>query len=83
MIQAILFDLDGTLLNRNASVLAFLADQYTRLIAPNANVPFDIFRERFVALDANGYDPFARKPIPFRCGMNGVCEAQRPILKIA
>lgn len=31
MIKAVIFDLDGTLLNRDASVLKFVENQYDRL----------------------------------------------------
>jgi putative hydrolase of the HAD superfamily len=57
MIAAVLFDLDETLLDRTASVKAFLADQHTRFAAVLGSVPFDIYRDRFMALDARGSVP--------------------------
>lgn len=57
MIRAVLFDLDGTLLDRNASVHAFLLDHYSRLLQARSTAPFETFRTRFVELDANGYVP--------------------------
>ncbi|WP_433748172.1 HAD family hydrolase [Falsibacillus pallidus] len=51
MIKAVLFDLDGTLLDRDASVLKFAADQADRLgIADKEK-----YIHRFIELDARGY----------------------------
>lgn len=50
--KAILFDLDGTLLDRPTSLEKFLRNQYSRF---SFNVPFEIFQERFLQLDQNGY----------------------------
>lgn len=52
MIQAVLFDLDGTLINRDATVDQFVTDQHSRL---NIDVPVDIYRSRFCELDRGGY----------------------------
>lgn len=54
MIDAVLFDLDGTLLDRDASVLAFAREQHRRLGHALGHVPIDVYVERFVALDARG-----------------------------
>ncbi len=55
MIKAILFDLDETLLDRDASILAFLAGQYSRFAAALAAIPFAHYRDRFQLYDEHGY----------------------------
>ena len=55
MIKGILFDLDETLLNRKASVEAFIHDQYKRYKPYLAQVEEDSFCSRFIELDNNGY----------------------------
>ncbi|MBB3113228.1 putative hydrolase of the HAD superfamily [Paenibacillus phyllosphaerae] len=52
--KAVLFDLDGTLLDRNTSLVRFVRDQYERY-SPLQVVAKEDFVERFVALDNNGY----------------------------
>jgi putative hydrolase of the HAD superfamily len=54
VIDAVLFDLDGTLLDRDASVLAFAHDQHRRLNSALHHVPRQVYVERFVALDDRG-----------------------------
>ncbi len=54
MIRGILFDLDGTLLDRERSLRAFLHDQYARMPAMHT-LPRHVFTERFVELERNGY----------------------------
>ncbi len=54
MIRAVLFDLDGTLLDRDRSLAAFAEDQYERLEAFK-HVPKEEYLRRFVELDARGY----------------------------
>jgi putative hydrolase of the HAD superfamily len=55
MIKAVLFDLDGTLLNRDASVEQFIAIQYDRL-ANNLNHIFkNDYIARFIELDCHGH----------------------------
>nr|WP_246281401.1 HAD family hydrolase [Saccharibacillus qingshengii] len=49
-----MFDLDGTLLDREKSLRAFLDDQYTRIPAMHT-LPRQRFMERFIELDRNGY----------------------------
>ncbi|MFD2118032.1 HAD family hydrolase [Paenibacillus yanchengensis] len=53
-IKAVLFDLDGTLLDREASLLTFLSDQYERFSVFHA-IEKDLFIQRFITLDDNGY----------------------------
>ncbi|MFI8687078.1 HAD family hydrolase [Rossellomorea sp. NPDC077527] len=55
MIKAAIFDLDGTLLNRDASVLAFIRNQYERMHHWLQHIPIDIYVSRFIELDQRGY----------------------------
>lgn len=52
--KAVFFDLDGTLLNRDQSVLHFIEDQYSRL-QPCIGASMDRYVKRFVELDNHGY----------------------------
>lgn len=54
MIKAVIFDLDGTLLDRNASLNAFIESQYDRFDALK-HFPKAQFCARFIELDAKGY----------------------------
>src|SRR4051794_7505224 len=55
MIEAVVFDLDGTLLDRDASVVAFARHQHRRLLHRLAHVPEQAYVARFVALDEGGH----------------------------
>lgn len=55
MIRAVLFDLDGTLLNRDASVKRFLDRQHDRLYRWLGHIPKDVYAKRFIQLDKRGY----------------------------
>ncbi|TFE02313.1 HAD family hydrolase [Jeotgalibacillus salarius] len=55
MIKAILFDLDGTLLDRDASLKQFLEDQYERFSEAFHHISKDTYMKRFIELDAKGY----------------------------
>jgi putative hydrolase of the HAD superfamily len=55
LIKAVLFDLDGTLLDRDTSVKKFVEDQHTRLSSVLSHIPKKIFAERFIELEQNGY----------------------------
>ncbi|MCJ8007343.1 HAD family hydrolase [Lederbergia wuyishanensis] len=55
MIKAIIFDLDGTLLNRDTSVEKFIRAQYERLKEYVGNVPHETYISRFIELDCRGY----------------------------
>lgn len=55
MIDAILFDLDETLLNRRKSLESFIESQYKKLIEPKFNIDFQKYKNRFIELDNNGY----------------------------
>lgn len=52
--RAVLFDLDETLLDRTASLRAFLPDQYRRLARKLGEVTQAAWCARFLALDARG-----------------------------
>jgi len=55
VIKAVLFDFDGTLLNRDESVKMFIEGQYDRLIKLVGHVPKDKYVARFIQLDNRGY----------------------------
>ncbi|PAE27183.1 L-2-haloalkanoic acid dehalogenase [Paenibacillus sp. 7884-2] len=55
MIKAVVFDLDGTLLNRDESVKVFINQQYQRLNKWLYHIPKDRYITRFIELDNRGY----------------------------
>ncbi|MBD1383595.1 HAD family hydrolase [Metabacillus arenae] len=55
MIKAALFDLDGTLLNRDESVKMFIDRQYDRLNKLVGHIPKEKYVTRFIELDNRGY----------------------------
>ncbi|WP_216827350.1 HAD family hydrolase [Alkalihalobacterium elongatum] len=55
MIKAAIFDLDGTLLNRDESVKIFINRQYDRLNKKLGHIPKDKYVTRFIELDKRGY----------------------------
>lgn len=55
MIKAVLFDLDGTLLDRDASVRGFIDEQYDRLHTSLGHIQKDHYIHRFIMLDDHGY----------------------------
>ncbi|MEI2358369.1 HAD family hydrolase [Mesobacillus zeae] len=55
MIKAVLFDLDGTLLNRDESVKMFIERQYDRLNHLVGHIPKEKYVTRFIELDNRGY----------------------------
>ncbi|HDR7656740.1 HAD family hydrolase [Bacillus wiedmannii] len=55
MIRAILFDLDGTLLDRRQSLEQFIHDQYNRFASHLMNIEKSDYCSRFLELDNNGY----------------------------
>ncbi len=50
-----MFDLDGTLLNRDVSLERFINNQYERLHAWLGFIPKENYTSRFIALDSRGY----------------------------
>ncbi|MBU7592365.1 HAD family hydrolase [Metabacillus halosaccharovorans] len=55
MIKAVLFDLDGTLLDRDESIKRFIHNQYQRLNKYLCHIPKDTYIQRFIELDNRGY----------------------------
>lgn len=55
MLKTVMFDLDGTLLNRDASVQRFIENQYERLIKWLGHIPKEQYISRFIELDCRGY----------------------------
>ena len=55
IIEAVLFDLDGTLLDREQSLIAFISQQYERLAPKLSSIPKEVYISRFIELDTNGY----------------------------
>ena len=55
IIKAVIFDLDGTLLNRDDSVQKFIENQYDRLEEWLGFIPKENYISRFIELDCRGY----------------------------
>ncbi|NMH74665.1 HAD family hydrolase [Bacillus sp. RO2] len=55
MIRAVIFDLDGTLLNRDVSLEKFVDDQYERCKEAFRHIQKNAYIDRFIELDARGY----------------------------
>ncbi|MCA1042273.1 HAD family hydrolase [Bacillus infantis] len=53
--KAVFFDLDGTLLDRDASIREFSIQQYQRYYNQLSHIPQAMFTNRFKELDARGY----------------------------
>ncbi|MEH7180591.1 HAD family hydrolase [Neobacillus vireti] len=53
MMKAVLFDLDGTLLDRDSSVKSYINRQYERLNF--RHIPRESYVQRFIELDQRGY----------------------------
>ncbi|MCK6207893.1 HAD family hydrolase [Bacillus infantis] len=53
--KAVFFDLDGTLLDRDASIKEFSIQQYQRYYDKLSHIPQAVFTNRFKELDARGY----------------------------
>jgi putative hydrolase of the HAD superfamily len=55
MIKSIIFDLDGTLLDRDVSVEQFISVQYDRLTEHLSHIPKNNYITRFIELDCHGH----------------------------
>ncbi|KOS60181.1 HAD-IIIA family hydrolase [Lysinibacillus agricola] len=55
MIKAVIFDLDGTLLDRDRSVRLFIEEQYERLKTKLSHILKETYVHRFIELDNRGY----------------------------
>jgi putative hydrolase of the HAD superfamily len=55
MIKSVIFDLDGTLLDRDASVEQFVSVQYDRLSENLSHIPKNDYTARFIELDCHGH----------------------------
>jgi len=55
IIEAVLFDLDGTLLDREKSLIAFVSHQHERLAPKLSSISKEVYISRFIELDNNGY----------------------------
>jgi putative hydrolase of the HAD superfamily len=55
MVKAVLFDLDGTLLDRDVSVEQFVSVQYDRLSQNLSRIPKQDYTARFIELDCHGH----------------------------
>ncbi|MBW4579019.1 MAG: HAD family hydrolase [Tildeniella nuda ZEHNDER 1965/U140] len=53
--KAVLFDLDDTLLDRNASIKQFITAQYGRLLHHLNHIPQSDYVARFIELDCHGH----------------------------
>ncbi|MBT2678905.1 HAD family hydrolase [Bacillus sp. ISL-35] len=54
-VSAVLFDLDGTLLDRESSLLKFIGSQYDRFNHELSLIEKESYINRFIELDARGY----------------------------
>jgi putative hydrolase of the HAD superfamily len=55
MVKSVLFDLDGTLLDRDTSVEQFISVQYDRLTDALSHIPKNDYITRFIELDCHGH----------------------------
>ena len=56
-VQAVLFDLDGTLLDRRRSFEYFIRDQWKRFFSPMQTIDLERYVETLIELDRDGYTP--------------------------
>lgn len=55
MVRGILFDLDGTLFDRDAAVRGLVIDQHLRFSEALSHIPRDTYLARVLDLDAHGF----------------------------
>ena len=55
MIKTVIFDLDGTLLDRDSSLQSFVNNQYDRLVSSFKHIEKQNYIRRFIELDCRGH----------------------------
>ncbi|MEM8672289.1 MAG: HAD-IA family hydrolase [Cyanobacteria bacterium P01_G01_bin.67] len=55
MVEAVIFDLDGTLLDRDSSLQNFVANQYDRFLTSLGHIDKQDYISRFIELDCRGH----------------------------
>lgn len=55
IIKAVIFDLDGTLLDRDSSIQSFIANQYNRFAISLGHIERQHYMKRFIQLDCRGH----------------------------
>jgi putative hydrolase of the HAD superfamily len=55
MFNAVIFDLDETLISHSQQMKRFILSQYNRYYTHLKHIPFEIWEERFITLEQNGY----------------------------
>jgi putative hydrolase of the HAD superfamily len=55
MVRSVLFDLDGTLLDRDTSIEQFISVQYDRLLVHLRHIPKTDYTTKFIELDCHGH----------------------------
>ena len=78
MIEAVIFDLDGTLIDRTATFQRFLEAQYLHFQSDLSTVSRDLFVSTVQRYDANGYTPKG-EVYAQACGVCGL-ELERELL---
>ena len=66
MIKAVLFDLDGTLLDRDSTVRLLLRDQYATFAAHLGHIDREVFVSRVLVLDDHGHGKKKAAFLPIR-----------------
>jgi len=81
LIRAVIFDLDGTLLDRNTSLYHFVVDQYARIIHYAKSIGMERYTNRFIELDHRGYvwkvDAFYTEPVEYDGKISDLLEIER------
>lgn len=75
MIKSVIFDLDGTLLNRDASVQKFIDNQYDRLNEWIGHIPRGKYTSRFPDATRANWKKVAKIK---GCILKNICRTHRP-----